>query len=1011
MSYLPSDSQLLVLLCLTYNNLYNSWFYLGYMSKIENAIEKVKGACVIFAGAGTGKTRAIVEKIKYLIEKEVCKPERIVCLTFSNEAANQLLVRVRESIKLGEEEPSIRTFHGFSSDLLKKYGGKIGIGEGFKIIDTDEAKVILHRFLNITPVLCHSYISAIGNAKDLGISIESVREYVKNEIKKLGISEDRVEERMRELEFQSHTLHLKKDKSGKEGIVDELLGVRRIRQMQKFVCAWGAYEKLKEKNNYQDYSDLNQRALCLLKSFSEIANEFDYIIVDEFQDTNKVQLELLFALAKKGNINVVGDMNQSIYRFRGAYQRNISEFKKHFNVGENEMFFLEKSYRSPNSVLRVAHRLIKNNYCGREDECFFVENALGKEGEKIMAYEMENGKEEARKIAEIVEGEIKNGKKASEICVLFRAHQNGKLIKMALESKGIPYCSVSKQSLFKQPSVKSVINYLRILDKLAKEENGGEEPWWNLMHSLSFSEDELIRIGQFIKEKNKGDEILSLRIINGLEKLELSDKGKIIVKGVIERINELRKLSGRSVEEIVQEIYRRVGLVSLEVESEEEREIMMNLSKFYELAKHHSEIYENSLAGFVYYLEILERLGIETDAAEIETDGVRLMTLHATKGLEFKSVIVSNMAEKRFPVVKYYNNSLVPLELLPELEHLRGEEEYVISEYERKHQLLEERRLCYVAFTRAKENLFLTYASEYGGKRFYPSSFLAEINYKNNDDIVFEIDNGEKWDEMVRVDEGSSEKKESKEKEKIEKKVFSPSALLLFDKCQKEFEYKYVYNMPELKGVSWEALRLGSFVHNVLEESVKSGFGDARQFKELARAMHLSEDWESVELDDALVMIDVFFERHRNRYSSKSKTECVLDMEISGLKFHGFADRIDFTPFGLEIIDYKTGKGVVFPRDRNWQLGYYALAASKFGKVNKVILEMLRQEKPLEFVLDDNGNARAVHEGSRMSFNIYEVKEELVKTANAIKEAYKTGFKPCPADKGCEFCNEYVYGN
>ena len=163
-----------------------------------------------------------------------------------------------------------------------------------------------------------------------------------------------------------------------------------------------------------------------------------------------------------------------------------------------------------------------------------------------------------------------------------------------------------------------------------------------------------------------------------------------------------------------------------------------------------------------------------------------------------------------------------------------------------------------------------------------------------------------------------------------------------------------------------------------------------------------------MDLQEAERLVRIFFERNKNKYNENSRTEQRLDSEIAGMKFIGFADRIDFNSDGLEIVDYKTGASQLMPKNRNWQLGYYALAASKFGKVKKITLEMLKHDKPLEFELDDRGNAKSVN--GTMEFNIYEVEEQLIKTAHAIKEAFENGFKACNVERNCDFCSEYVYG-
>lgn len=997
------------------------------------AIEKTEGPCVILAGAGTGKTYTMVEKIKYLISNGVYKPERIVCITFSNEAANNLLSRVQAAVKIEPgREPVIKTFHAFSADLLRKYGPQIGINGEFGILDPDEAKVVLHSNLKITSYNCHRYVSSIGTAKDLGIGIEKVREYVKK--KMVGIDESELDKKLEDMQFELQTVPLSKDKERKKMLSEMVKKLSSIVELRKFVNAWGAYEKIKQAKNYQDYSDLNRNALELLNKFPRIADDYDYVIVDEFQDTNKVQLDLLFALAYHGNITVVGDMNQSIYRFRGAYKENYNLFKERFKIRSEDIFTLDKSRRSPNKVLRTAHTLISNNY-ENKDECFKVESYDGREGQEINVYELKNAKEEARKVVEIVEEEILKGTSPEEICVLFRTHQQGAVMKRALEFKKINYCSVSKSSLVKQKSIKAVIDYLKIAHNLVRKEKGGEGAWWDLVYNSNFIEQDLMAIGKFIKD-NKNSDNVGVLLFTSLPNLPLSDFGKFLSKVIIDRVKLLIPLISKNVPDFLTEAYKICGVMPDE-KSKEGKEMTLNLNKFYELAVNHSALHSPDIGSFLHYLEVLESLGIEISSSSIEESGVRLMTLHATKGLEYKCVIVTNLAQKRFPMERISINTLIPTELYPELSHLTLNEEemdYYVREYERKNQLLEERRLCYVAFTRAKERLVLTYAKEYGGKKVFASQFLQEINCRNAPDFVFISDMSDKYSEpelkiapaiklsfMLGSDGSMPEEAKGLEieipgrRDIVQREApgnitFSPSALLCFSECQKKYEYQYVYNMPEKKPLSWDAIMLGSFVHQVLEIGVKKNTKELQEFINIARELHLKEDWQSVELNDALHLIRVFFERNKNKYNERSKTELFLKAKIGGFWFIGFADRIDYLKDGIEIVDYKTGRQYVSPLHRNWQLGYYALAAKSLGlgKVKRLTLDMLKLEKPLEFEVDDAGNA--VSTNADMQFNIHEIEAELIDTARMIIDSYKNGFKPCPIEKNCDFCNEYVYG-
>ncbi|MBM3232582.1 ATP-dependent helicase [Candidatus Pacearchaeota archaeon] len=1011
------------------------------MGDIQAALDKKEGPCLILAGAGTGKTQAIVEKMRLLIQSGACDPEKIVCITFSNEAANNLLLRVGKMVQLPDKrEPIIRTFHAFSAEILRSHGTKIGLSDNFKILDPDQAMVLLHRNLKVHVNYCQKYVATIGTAKDLGITIEEFKKYLEKNTEEYRDIE--IPKRIESLNFELQTLHLRKASWQKKLLVEEIKKLRNILEIKRFVIAWGAYEKLKSKGNYQDYSDLNANALDILRKYPEISHDYSYIIVDEFQDTNKLQLDFLVKLASHKNITVVGDMNQSIYRFRGAYSKNLSLFKEAFGLGERDIFTLSRSYRSPNKILRTAHQLISKNYSSSE-ECFFVENAHQREGEEIQIFEMKDLKEEARKVIEIIKEEQSKGVPSEEICVIFRTHQYGRIIKRALEVSNIPYCSVSRSSLLKQHSVKVIHDYLMIIDKIKREDSGGEQAWWDLLYLMRFSSEDLMSLGKVIQslskerkkerdssEPQKDLKPFSLAFLDDLKGAKLSDEGKLAVKILLDKIQMMIPLMSQPLSKAIQEIYRISGILS-ESKTFEDREAMLNLQKFYDLAKTHEDLYDAEVSNFLYYLEVIENLGIEIEAARLEEEGVRLMTCHATKGLEYKTVILTNFAQGRFPIERYVGNSLIPTELLPEVkEEIKqtssAEAEEYIQKYERHHQMLEERRLAYVTFTRAKERLYITYAREYGGKKFYPSIFLEEISYIKNPDISYVKDESQLYVEenetkttfhfASSLESSNFENvlktlanETGKEKEKVHR--LSPSALLLFDECQKEFEYKYVYHMPERKTFSWEAMQLGSFVHLVLERGVASLFQRVDDFLYLAKQLSMEEEWSSISLPEAETLIRVFFERNKGRYDSRTRTEQFLPLTLAGIPFMGFADRIDVKDDGVEIIDYKTGKTAISPRSRDWQLGFYAIAAQeRFGKVKKVVLEMLKQEKPLEFEFDAAGNAHCISSKWIDGFNLVDVRNQLIEAAQAIQGAYASGFKPCNIEKNCEFCNEYVYG-
>ncbi len=970
----------------------------------ENAITKSTGPCIIMAGAGTGKTYTIIEKLKYLISNAIYTPERIVCLTFSNEAVASLKSRVVHAQTEGE--PIIRTFHSFCADILKEHGSLIGVKPEFRILVPDEAKIMLHKNLKIHPSLCSKYVETLGVAKDLGITPHAITTYIEKK-KKQDYSDD-LRQSLEALQFELNTRHSQKNKQGRNELDSKRERLKRLAsllKLQKFVQAWNAYEKLKEKRNLLDYADLNAKAIQILNKKKEIAQAYEYIIVDEFQDTNKMQFDLLVLLAPHKNITVVGDLNQSIYRFRGAYKENVQVFKQVFDVKPSDVYALDKSFRSPNTVLRSANTLIQ-----REPSSFALTNAYDREGEKIEIYELKNDKEETRKILECIEAEKKRGTPDEEICVMFRTHQQAQRLKRALEEAHIPYAALSKTSLLELPLIDQLINYLDLSNAYSKKKKGATKTWWDLLYSYSLPKEDLALIGRELK-KHEESAHLTEEVMEKLPALEVSTPTTIQLAFVKERILELSKKleEKKPLLECLDELHNHQNPPS-ERNPHDEKET--NYVAFKTWVETYLKIESPDLDDLLYHIAVMKKLGIKLETARTEQKGIRLMTHHAAKGLEYTCVIITNMAQNRFPSERTRANELLPSELMPDIaEQLRDTPDYLwdelIESFERSLLLAEERRLCYVAFTRAKQRLTLTYATEYGSRAHMPSQFLQEINYTTNPDILFVQDTEEKAittaPEIVQADMIETKKKPIRS-------TFSPSALLLFSDCQKKYEYKYIYNMPEPEPTSWEEMRLGSFVHLIIEEGVQNGFTNEESFITHARMRYTEPEWSAINLDDALSLIRIFYQRNKHKYTRDSLIEIKLKYEIEGITFEGYADRIDIHPDGLEIIDYKTGKGFITAQHRNWQLGIYALAAPRLGKgpVRKMTLDMLRHEKPHEFELLPDGTARDVN-APRTSFNLNAVKDELLVTARKIQECYTKGFAPCDVEDNCEFCNQFIW--
>lgn len=1062
----------------------------------KHAIEKTSGPCMIMAGAGTGKTFTVVEKIANLINTNVCQPSEILCLTFSNEATNNIVTEVEK--KIGNSlDITIRTFHGFCADILKEFGERINVDPGFEILLPDDAKIMFHKYLEISPYYSNRYVASISSAKDFGISetdIEKHVEKLKQElIQKIGT--ENFEEEAKKLDLELKTLHLQPSETvderrqireRKKQITEILSVYQNYKKFESFIDAWKKYNNLKQEKNYQDYSDLIFNTIELFNKFGahEVANRYKYVIIDEFQDTNKLQFELIEYLAgDHRNITVVGDPNQSIYAFRGAYRESFNHFKEAFKVNEKtDIFNLDKSYRSPNTILKVSHDLIQNNY---EDpaKCFLVTSADNREGDKVAVVELKNQDEEARKIAEIVEEEIESGTSLDQICILYRTHKQSRAIRNALEAKKIPIVSAGETDMLQKAEIRTAVSYLSILNNLLERTGTGEQAWWNLFHyHNALTPIDSIKIGRFLKKKRNEDVSIDLAVMESIKDIGLSEDGQKIIQRIVKKLETIMKSSSKPLPELILDIYEIVGLnrAFSTQRSIENIESLMNLKNFYDLAESYYTTHDKDLSSFIKYLEILEQLGVNIPASKISNvNAVRLMTIHAAKGLQFDTVIVSNLATDRFPVTRTRGEPLIPKELLPDLKrHMDSlgeisEQQKIdaIKKYEADVLLREERRLCYVGFTRAKNKLILTYARSYNKEEnsTTPSIFLSEVKFQENQNMEFCIDKDEKCTVLAPCSKFEKFKQELKNqlinsldsddldsllsriilyqsvrdgkikdlskikldkvisKNELEKNIkinnercscvdfdrdnftFSPTALITYDECPKKYELSKIYQMPQRGEFEWNGASTGSFVHELFEEGVKSNFNTKKQFVELALEMSKTPDWDGVDLDDVNSLIDVFWERHNGKYNEKSLVEQKFNFKLEGFRFFGIADRIDFiTDDKIEIIDYKTNRYAIDTKKRSWQLGFYAIAAKECLGLN--IVKLTLEMLRLEKPLTGEVDADGnVKAGRAKGFNIEDIKKELIECARNIVRDYEGEFLPTEDEDKCRRCGYKFY--
>ena len=613
--------------------------------KQREAVMETDGPILVLAGAGSGKTRVLTTKVAYLVLEKDVLPENILAITFTNKAAKEMKERVHKMLGSDSYRIQISTFHSFGLLLVKENYDKLGFDKNFTILDSDDVLTIIKRILkdmNLDP--------KVYNPRAIRNKISSAKN-----------------------ELMDSNYYSRFANSEYEEIVLEV---------------FRKYEKKIAKNNSLDFDDLLLLPIKLFKENPDILKKyqerFKYILVDEYQDTNEAQYKMIKMLsAKYKNICVVGDIDQSIYGFRGANFRNILNFEKDYP--DAKIVPLEENYRSTGNILNVANDIIKNNK-QRKEKNLWTQN---EDGPKIRYHRAYDEKDEANFVKNEIQKLIDSGEPKSSIAVLYRTNAQSRNMEEALLKDSIPYKVVGSFYFYNRKEIKDLICYLKLL--------------YNPHDDVS-----LLRIINVPKRQigPKTIENLSVKAVsNGTSLYESIDSGKELqFKNLIEDIK--KESENLSLTELVDLILYKSGMrQELEETKTIEAEVRLeNLEEFKSITKNFEE---NN--GIIALDEFLDEISLVADISEHNenSDVVTLMTIHSAKGLEFDHVFIIGLEEGLFP----HNNSL-----------------YDDDELE------EERRLCYVAVTRAKKTLTLVNAKRrmiYGNTSVNaPSRFISEIEDK-----------------------------------------------------------------------------------------------------------------------------------------------------------------------------------------------------------------------------------------------------------------------------------------
>ncbi|PWB38479.1 MAG: hypothetical protein C3F02_03945 [Parcubacteria group bacterium] len=933
----------------------------------KTAVMHDTGPVILIAGAGTGKTTVISQRMAYLIEQGKAKPEEILAVTFTEKAAGEMAERVDRILPLGYSDLWIHTFHGFCERVLKDYAIDIGVPNDFKVLNQTAAWVFVrnnidkfdldyYRPLGSPTRFIHALLTHFSRLKDEVISTEEYLKYAED-------------------------LHLDSDQAGdREEVAMEIARVKEVAN------AYHVYQQLLLEKNALDFGDLInytlqlfQKRPAILKKFRQ---QFKYILVDEFQDTNWAQYELIKLLAApKNNLMVVGDDDQAIYKFRGAAIANILSFKKEFSpkgrsaprsgsgggtrpkktvsAGLTEIF-LTDNYRSGQKILDTAYDFIQLN---NPDRLEFQYNPVKSRGrahgisKRLKSHNKDEGSVEILSFVDKnseIDGvlnkiwEIKKKDKSvdwSDFAILVRANDQAQGFVSMMRKLGMPHQFMASRGLYSQDIVLDIMAYLKLLDNY--HESTALFRILSLPHTGLKSET-IINLSHLANKKSWS---LYYTLKNYRAHISLPLGEERVIENVLNNISkhtELAKL--KPVSQVVYAWLEDSGYlqtITLEL-NQYNKEQQQFLNQFYRKIR----AWEEEALGQSTVHEFLQAMELEFESGEQGAlqydeesgpDVVKVMTVHGAKGLEFKYVFVTNLVHLRFPSTERKDTIEIPEKFINETlptgdAHLQ-----------------EERRLFYVALTRAKLGVFLTWAKDYGGSsERKPSRFLEEIKLKTKE---------------IKLQKSAEPAVLPPTTKKISytlPKVFSFSQLAAYDSCPWQYFYSFIIKVPTRGNAHFS---FGKTMHSTLQKFYQliidrhnggqsdlfSALGGSALGKNSSQEIKYptekellalyddswvddwfpsAEDKEKYRLDGQRMLKD-YYKKFNGQFAIPLYLEKSFTMKLQDYSLRGVIDRIDDEKKSWSIIDYKTGKPKLDEKVR-WQekrqLLLYQLAAQDIFK-------------------------------------------------------------------------------
>lgn len=988
----------------------------------KEAVSHDKGPLLIVAGAGTGKTALITNRIADLIESGKAGSDEILALTFTEKAAGEMEERVDNLLPLGYFDLWISTFHSFAEKLLRADGLDIGIPADFRLLDEFEQYRLIKNNLDRFDL---DYYKPMGNPtkfiramlvhfsrlKDEDVTPENYLEYADGLKQNLdGMLSGKGKTKAPEFFLDS------------KGGFDKEIAELEINKINEVANAYHTYQRLLLERSCLDFGDLINYCLKLFRDRPNILDKyrrrFKYILLDEFQDTNVAQYEMIKMLsAPDNNLTVVGDDDQAIYKWRGASMYNIIQFKKDFPKAKK--IFLKENYRNRQDILDLSYDFIKLNDPNRlearlreegEELDKKLKSNTGREGIMEVIEEADMESELMKVVNRIAEIKIEDkGVAWDDFAILARSNEQAKEVCAYLEGAGFPYILHSSKGLYSKPVVLNSINYLKALS-----DHHNNSSMFKVLElpTFGFNSEEIANINHLAKKKT-----LSIyQVLKQAPAFRFSKELSSKIGSFLSVFNShSASLRDKKAGDMFISFLYDTGYMGylLEKGDDYHNEAANLLSAFAKKIKEfENDSEDKSVKAF------LEALDDELEAGEqgripfdpdSGPEAIRVMTIHAAKGLEFKYVFIINLVDKRFPSVERKDPIEVPSALTKE-EIPEGD-----------HHLEEERRLFYVAITRAKQGVFFSWSKDAGGKREKrPSRFLVEAGLIDD----MSKDNDERIEEKkeTRPDILKKQKKKTEEK-KYDlpiPKAFSYSQLAAYEKCPRQYWYSFILKVPA-KGSY--AMSFGKTMHSAMQrilsevtkarESSQGSLFDSQDGQKekgdpitIDRCLEIYEqswidEWYPDEKTkekyrkEGRETIKDFYEQNKDNWPNVFLLEKGFMVKLNKgeeeYSIKGQIDRVDEEEGKLKLIDYKTGKvkNKLNFSDKE-QLLIYQLAADQYFRqpVKSLMFHYLKDNSQLSFEAKEK--------------DMEKMREKIIERVDNIRAG---NFAAKPNPQTCKFCD------